>query len=75
MKQNMPETRTYEGCLGIDVYENLDQPGNLIVYQRWESRAHHEQYLAWRTEEGGFGNTVAMGEAPPSIRYFEWVDV
>jgi quinol monooxygenase YgiN len=74
MKANMPETRGYAGCQGIDVYENLDEPGNLIVYQRWDTRAQHEKYLAWRTEEGGFGHTVAMGETPPSIRYFERVD-
>jgi quinol monooxygenase YgiN len=75
MKDNLADTRAYAGCQGLDVYDNLDETGNLVIYERWDSRAHYEKYLAWRTETGTMDRVGAMLKAPPSIRYFERVDV
>ena len=75
LKDNLADTRGYEGCQGLDVYDNMDETGNLVVYERWDSRSHYEKYLAWRTETGTMDRVGAMLKAPPSIRYFERVDV
>ena len=75
MKENLPDTRAYEGCQGLDVYDNMDETGNLVVYERWDSRPHYEKYLAWRTETGTMDQLGTKLKAPPSIRYFERVDV
>ena len=40
LKRILPDTRTYDGCLGVDIYGNLDDTGNLVFYQRWDSRQH-----------------------------------
>ena len=75
MKENLPDTRGYDGCQGLDVYDNMDETGNLVIYERWDSRPQYEKYLAWRTETGTMDRMGTMVKAPPSIRYFERVDV
>ena len=73
-KDILPDTRAYDGCIGVTVTQNQDDPTNLILIEEWESRQHYEKYFAWRTETGvvdGLGKVVA---APPSIRYVDPVD-
>ena len=42
--------------------------------ERWDSRKHHEKYVAWRTETGFMEKLGAALAAAPRIRYFERVD-
>jgi quinol monooxygenase YgiN len=75
LKQALPDTRAYAGCQGIDIYSNADDAGNLVFYERWDSREHYQKYLAWRTETGVLDQLSAKLTAPPKIRYYERVDV
>ena len=75
LKKVLPDTRTYAGFQGIDIYSNADDTGNLVFYERWDSRNHYEKYLAWRTETGVLDQLAAKLTAPPKIRYYERVDV
>ncbi len=75
LKHVLPDTRAYAGCQGIDIYGNADDAGNLVFYERWDSRAHYQKYLAWRTETGVLDQLGAKLAAPPKIRYYEHVDV
>jgi quinol monooxygenase YgiN len=74
LKAILPETRSYKGCLGIDIFCNLEDGNNLVFHERWESRQHHAKYVAWRTETGVMAKLGAALVAPPRIRYFERVD-
>ena len=75
LKQLLPDTRAYAGCQGLDIYGNMDDSGNLVFYERWESREHYQKYLAWRTETGVLNALGAKLTGPPKIRYYERVDV
>ena len=75
LKEALPDTRAYDGCQGVDVCDNTEESGNLVFYERWDSRQHYEKYLAWRTETGAMEQLSASLAGPPSIRYFERVDV
>jgi len=71
----LPETRNKPGCRGVEVTVNLDDPDNVLLIQRWDSRGHYETYLDWRKQRGdlkSFGEALA---APPNIRFFETTDV
>ena len=70
----LPDTRAYDGCQRIDVYFNTEDTGNMVLVEHWDSRAHYEKYLAWRTETGVLDKMGAMFAGPPSIRYFERID-
>jgi quinol monooxygenase YgiN len=69
-----PDTRTYDGCQGLDVYFSTENEGNMVLVERWDSRAQHEKYLGWRTETGVMDRIGGMLAGPPSIRYFERAD-
>jgi quinol monooxygenase YgiN len=75
LKANLPDTRAYAGCQGLDIYGNLEDSGNLVFYERWDSREHYQKYLAWRTETGAMNRIGALLTGPPKIRYYERVDV
>ena len=74
LAQVYPDTRSYDGCLGIDAHFNVDNPGNMVMVEQWESRGRHEKYLQWRTETGVIDKIVSMLTGPPRIRYFERAD-
>ena len=67
----LPDTRSYEGCVNVQVNSNQDDPLNLVLLETWESRQHYEKYLGWRTETGAIEALGAMLSQPPSIRYFD----
>ncbi len=71
----LPGTRAYDGCQRIDAYSNTEDSGNMVFVDRWDSRAHFEKYLAWRTETGSIDRFGDMLSGPPSIRYFEKADI
>jgi len=75
LKKMLPDTRAFDGCQSIDIYGNTEDSGNLVFYERWESRKHHESYMAWRREAGAMDQMAAMLVGTPSIRYFERIDV
>ena len=45
-----------------------------MLHQRWESRSHFENYLAWHAETGVVDKVDKMLAAPPSVRYLDPVD-
>jgi quinol monooxygenase YgiN len=69
-----PDTRRYEGCQGITAYIGADDGRTVVFVEYWDTKAHYERYLAWRTETGVIAELVGMLEVPPSIRYFEQID-
>ena len=73
-KEILPDTRSYDGCLGLDTYQDQDDPDTLVLVQKWDSRQHYEKYFGWRQETGAFDELAAAVEGPPSIRYFNLTD-
>src|SRR5689334_1481894 len=67
----LPDTRNKDGCEGVEVTTNLDNPDNLVLVERWATRKHYENYLAWRQQRGDLDKLVAGLAEPPSIRYFD----
>ena len=74
MKGILPETRSYDGCIGLNVYQNQDDSDVMVLVENFESKAHYEKYLAWREETGVLQQLGAALEGPPSIRFFDLAD-
>jgi quinol monooxygenase YgiN len=66
----LPDTRKKDGCQGVEVTTNLDNPDNVVLVERWATRKHYEDYLAWRQQRGDLDKLAAALVGPPSIRYF-----
>ena len=51
MKDALPETRAYDGCISVDTY--IEESTNTIhLIEDWESLDHQAKYLNWRIETG-----------------------
>jgi quinol monooxygenase YgiN len=62
-------------CLGITLHEHADDPGRLLLYEHWSSRAEYEgphlqtSYLRSFIERSG-----AFLAGPPDIAFWHRVD-
>ncbi len=72
-KSILPDTRSYAGCLGVEVTCNQDDTGNIVLVERWQSREHYQKYLKWREDTGALAALGSSLAAPPKIRYFDHV--
>ncbi|HLA26277.1 MAG TPA: antibiotic biosynthesis monooxygenase [Syntrophales bacterium] len=73
-KNILPDTRSYDGCQGIKMVGNQDDPCNLVLIEKWASRKQYEKYIVWRTETGALEKLGTMLSQPPSIRYYDDID-
>ena len=69
----VPGTRAYEGCQEIYLYKNQDDPDNVVMLERWDSRQHYEKYLAWRTETGALDEIGQLLAGDLTIRFLDRV--
>ena len=64
------DTRAYDGCIKVDVYEDRGS-STITLVEEWETLANQQKYLGWRIEtgiqeatkdilEGGFDNGVTV---------------
>ena len=47
----LPDTRAFEGCISLDVYQEQGTQAFTIV-EDWESFDHYDRYLSWRMDGG-----------------------
>lgn len=66
----LPDTRAYDGCRGVEVYEEEEKEGSILFVEHWESREHQEKYAARRTDTGVMAKFGAMLGGASSVRYF-----
>ena len=51
MKEALPETRAYDGCISVDTYIE-ESTYTIHLVEDWESLDHQAKYLKWRVETG-----------------------
>lgn len=73
-KSTLADTRAFEGCTSIDVLQNSEDADSLMLVEVWETRAHHEKYLAWRRERGDIERRAGSFAERPNVRYFDLTD-
>ena len=75
LRSTLPDTRNYDGCIGLKTYQNQENPDIIVLVEEFENKDKYSKYLGWRQETGVFDNLVTKLEEPPSIRYFDLTDV
>ena len=70
LSQILPDTRAFDGCQGLRVYEEGDGEA-LVFIEYWDSAEHYQRYLDWRTETGVLNQLVDLLAEPPVIRIAE----
>ncbi|MGB1548662.1 MAG: putative quinol monooxygenase [Alphaproteobacteria bacterium] len=74
LKSMLSDTRARKGALKVHLIEDKDQPADVVIYEEWESRKDHEDYIAWRVERGDMEALGNMLRAEPSIKYYDVID-
>ena len=75
LRELLPDTRAYEGCLKVDVYEDQDNPGRIYLVEDWESKAHQQGYQAWRDESGIARVVGPFLAGEPRFHYLDKQDI
>lgn len=74
LKEILPDTRSFEGCEGVQLYENKETTTKLTLHAKWTSEEAQKKYIAWRMETGDFDKLSSMLSEPPSMQYYDIVD-
>lgn len=69
--ETLPDTRKFEGCIGVEAHSENSHPGNIFLFEEWASKSAYEKYLAWRGERGDFEKLMNLIQGEPVIRYFD----
>ena len=67
----LPDTRAFEGSLGVEELRDLDNRDNLVVLERWRSRDDQAAYSAWRAEQGALGSIAELLAGRPAMSFHE----
>ena len=68
-------TRSKDGCQSLELTVNQDNPDNMIIVMRWQSRSHYDTYRAWREANGDVKSFSDATESGLSTRFFDVSDV
>ena len=60
-------TRSWEGCQSIDCYESHENPLQIVIWQKWNSKENHESYVKHRHDDGSFTFLHELIASPPEI--------
>jgi len=71
----LPDTRAYDGCLNVDVYQDQGYPGTIILLEDWLSKQHQQKYQAWRDESGIADVVGPFLAGEPSFSYLDRLDI
>jgi quinol monooxygenase YgiN len=69
----LPDSLAHDGCEGIALRRNQDDPTNIVSFTQWASRRHYDDYLAWRTAAGLTDEVGEMLVEPMTVKYFDEV--
>jgi quinol monooxygenase YgiN len=67
------DTRSFEGCLGVDVLIDTADPTHIVAVETWESGEHDAAYRAWRAGDGQT-NLASFLASPPVLTKFSAAD-
>ena len=66
----LPDTRAFDGCLGIEVLQDSENPNQITLDELWESQEHQQKYMKWREETGFIEKMMPVLDGPLVIKYF-----
>ena len=75
LKSLLPDTRAYDGCLKVDVYQDQGNAGSILLVEDWTSKQHQEKYQEWRDETGIAEVVGPFLAGDSSFRYLDHLDV
>ena len=67
----LTDTRAFDGCVSVDVLEDVKDPAHLVIVEIWASKEQDAAYRAWRATPEGASNLGDLLAARPTLTMFE----
>ena len=64
------DTRTHDGFINIRLLKSDTTENEFILLQEWETKQHHQAYMAFRGEQGDLDKLAAMTAGPTPVHYW-----
>lgn len=68
LAQNVPNVRAFDGALRVELFYNDDKT-QLTIFEEWQSRDHHQRYIAFISENGVMQQLLSFMQAEPVVTY------
>ena len=75
LREILADTRAFEGCEGVDVLIDRDDPTHLVLVERWESVEADAAYRQWRATDGATQLGTLFAGAPSSTSFDTATDI
>ncbi|MCH9659264.1 antibiotic biosynthesis monooxygenase [archaeon] len=73
-KEILPDTRSFEGCQGVQLYESKESPTKFIIHSKWASEDAQKKYMSWRIDTGELEKLMPMLSEHPNLEFYNIVD-
>ena len=73
-KEILPDTRSFEGCQGVQLYQSKESPTKMTIHAKWESEEAQKKYMSWRMDTGALDKLIPMLTEPPNLEFNNVVD-
>jgi quinol monooxygenase YgiN len=75
LNEILPDTRSFEGNEGIDVYFDIEETDVMVLVEKWQSSENYNKYHDWRVSTGVIDKLRTFLVGKPSRRFLELADV
>ena len=73
-KEILPDTRSFEGCQGVQLYQSKESPTKMTIHAKWESEEAQKKYMSWRMDTGALDKLIPMLSGHPNLEFHDIVD-
>ncbi len=73
-KEILPDTRSFEGCQEVQLYESKETPTKMMIHAKWTSEEAQKKYMKWRMENGSLEKLMPMLSGHPNLEAYSIVD-
>jgi heme oxygenase (mycobilin-producing) len=71
IESTLTVTRAFDGCLGLEVLEDVADKTHLVVVEHWASMEHDAAYRAFRASPAGASDLGSVLAGAPTLTRFE----
>ena len=73
-KEILPDTRSFEGCQEVQLYQNKESPTKMTIHSKWTSDEAQKKYMSWRIDTGSLDKIIPMLSDHPNLEFYDIID-